>query len=701
MSELASKAVFLSYASQDVAAALRISTALRAAGVEVWFDQDALVGGDAWDAKIRGQIGSCALFMPVISAHTQARPEGYFRLEWKLAAQRTHMISERTAFLLPVLIDATRDAEADVPTEFRAVQWTKLPGGETSALFVARVQKLLGGPIAVVATSAPGSAQPSAPAQAAGSGLPRWVGVALGVIVLALIGYFVTRPDAKDATTAPKSVAETKTLPVAVPAPVPLPADKSIAVLAFENRSTDRDNESFSDGISDEILNLLGKVPGLRVAGRNSAFSFKGKKDTESEIAQKLGVAYVVTGTVQKSGTQVRIAARLTNAADGFVLWSDTLTEDLKDIFAVQDKIAGHIAQNLSLTLRAGSRVTKTVVPEAHGLVLEGRHRWFLRTPEGLEKAEQAFKAAIAIDPNFAQAHAGLADVYVIRATYALQDGQAGLGENVADIQLARVEAQRAIELEPGLAEPYSAIGYVALMEGRFAEADQQFQKALALNPNDTISHAWLSMLRLTQGRLDLGMSEIKKSTELDPLWAVNFASFSETLLIASRLTEALQVTGRVMEMRPDILITNLGYRSRILLALGRTAEAVEVARLIRKNLSRSPRRDADSSAIWVLRQAGQPEEAQAYAEEYSHTLPERSPQRGFVLGALGRFAEALPYLERTPHMPRRRLFWDPMWDQWRDDPRFQQLMVKLGCAAEYKVARETLARMLKEQAKT
>jgi Tol biopolymer transport system component len=153
MSE-STKAVFLSYASQDVAAALRISTALRAAGVEVWFDQDALVGGDAWDAKIRGQIGSCALFIPVISAATQERLEGYFRIEWKLAAERTHAMAAARPFLLPVVIDATRDAEAHVPTEFRAVQWTKLPGGETSALFVARVQKLLGGPAAEPATTA-------------------------------------------------------------------------------------------------------------------------------------------------------------------------------------------------------------------------------------------------------------------------------------------------------------------------------------------------------------------------------------------------------------------------------------------------------------------------------------------------------------------------------------------------------------------
>ncbi len=148
------KAVFLSYASQDVAAALRTCAALRAAGVEVWLDQDALVGGDAWDQKIRGQIGACALFMPVISANTQVRDEGYFRLEWKLAVDRSHLIAQDKAFLLPVVIDATPDASARVPVEFRAVQWTRLPGGETSTAFVIRVQKLLGGPAAEPATTA-------------------------------------------------------------------------------------------------------------------------------------------------------------------------------------------------------------------------------------------------------------------------------------------------------------------------------------------------------------------------------------------------------------------------------------------------------------------------------------------------------------------------------------------------------------------
>ncbi len=144
MSE-APKAVFLSYASQDAEAVARIAEALRAAGVEVWFDKNELVGGDAWDAKIRGQIASCALFVPVISAATQARLEGYFRVEWKLAARRTHAMATAKAFLLPVVIDGTLDVEAHVPDEFREVQWTRLPGGEAPEKFCARVGKLLCG----------------------------------------------------------------------------------------------------------------------------------------------------------------------------------------------------------------------------------------------------------------------------------------------------------------------------------------------------------------------------------------------------------------------------------------------------------------------------------------------------------------------------------------------------------------------------
>jgi hypothetical protein len=140
-----SRAVFLSYASQDVEAAQKICDALRAAGIEVWFDQSELRGGDAWDQSIREQIKTCALFLPVISRATHDRVEGYFRLEWKLGVDRSHLISADQAFLLPVVIDETRDDDERVPERFREVQWTRLPDGAASAVFVERVRRLLSG----------------------------------------------------------------------------------------------------------------------------------------------------------------------------------------------------------------------------------------------------------------------------------------------------------------------------------------------------------------------------------------------------------------------------------------------------------------------------------------------------------------------------------------------------------------------------
>jgi len=193
MSETATKAVFLSYASQDAEAAKRICEALRRAGIEVWFDQSELVGGDQWDAKIRGKISSCALFIPVISANTQARREGYFRIEWKLAAQRTHAMSDDTAFLLPIVIDDTKDVVAKVPAEFKNVQWTRLAAGETPPAFCARVQKLLseeGGE--VEEPLRPDAADPSRRKAPPGSRpSSRWlVPAILGVLTVAVLALW-------------------------------------------------------------------------------------------------------------------------------------------------------------------------------------------------------------------------------------------------------------------------------------------------------------------------------------------------------------------------------------------------------------------------------------------------------------------------------------------------------------------------------
>src|SRR5882762_5767331 len=189
-----SRPVFLSYASQDAVAAQRICEALRAADIEVWFDQSELRGGDAWDQKIRRELHDCTLFIPVISANTAARHEGYFRLEWDLADQRTHMIARNRGFIVPVCVDATPESSADTPESFQRVQWTRLPGGETPAAFVERIQRLLSGEAAPTSdrTRTPGSAIASAPPAPRGL-IRRRTGVVYGAIAAAallVVGYF-------------------------------------------------------------------------------------------------------------------------------------------------------------------------------------------------------------------------------------------------------------------------------------------------------------------------------------------------------------------------------------------------------------------------------------------------------------------------------------------------------------------------------
>lgn len=294
-----SQAVFLSYASQDSDAVRRLCDALRAVGLDVWFDQSDLRGGDAWDASIRRQIKECALFVPVIAANTESREEeGYFRLEWKLVVDRSHLMADGKAFLLPVVIDSTLDANASVPEKFREVQWTHLPSGEAPTVFAERVQRLLSGgsvPSRVVA--------------------PRVV-----------------------AATAPTVTTPTDETP-------------SIAVLPFVNRSQDADDEYFAEGLADELLNVLTKIRGLRVVARSSAFTFKGKGATVAEVGRALNVATVLEGSVRKAGNRLRISVQLVKVADGYHLWSERYDRTLEDIFAVQDDVAQSVVKELRATL--------------------------------------------------------------------------------------------------------------------------------------------------------------------------------------------------------------------------------------------------------------------------------------------------------------------------------------------------------------
>ena len=262
----ASHAVFLSYASQDAQAAQSICEALRAAGIEVWFDQSELRGGDAWDTSIRKQIKTCALFLPVISHTTHDRDEGYFRLEWKLAVDRSHLMASDRPFLLPVVIDETRDDDERVPERFREVQWTRLPGGATPAALVERVRRLLSGePVQATGSPSATARVPAAPSTRKPIALWRSKAALLAtitVLVLAL-GYLAAN----------RLVLSKRGAEVA-PATAFSPPPHSLAVLPFVNLSGDKEQEYFSDGLTEELLNSLAEINELQVAARTSAFSF-------------------------------------------------------------------------------------------------------------------------------------------------------------------------------------------------------------------------------------------------------------------------------------------------------------------------------------------------------------------------------------------------------------------------------------------
>ncbi len=1112
MGEATNRAVFLSYAREDAAAARRIAEALRGVGVEVWFDEDELRGGDSWDAKIRKQIKDCALFVPIISANTQARPEGYFRLEWKLADRRMDLIGKSKAFLLPACIDDTPEGHADVPDSFLAVQWTRLTAGETSAAFCSRVTVLLHGEMGARTSSAPVEFQHRAMA-AVGGAKPRrliWAVAFLGVAALtvaiwrpwqkplsterarlagqsgrsesltetqkllaqakqlieqgdelnrenyffaedlvkravqtdpaepsawalhARLSYlllwhnidvsearrdamrrqaeraralapdssevlvivadvkiqlrenlnevesdlvkltarephnwrarrslgalyrFTGRPDEaitryqrarelsggsvvadgdlvnalmragrqseaevevnqalarhksgrllcfaqflhtqwrgdlvaaraaletwpdwlrvddrgailswrtwmwskrfdqalavtqrlqrdylrdtyfigpravlsamshegaghaeaaqadwrlalnvaeRELASSPTDISATfwkawslarlgdrvaaqaicaqleqrnqlapsddnrmglnrlrtavyfgspagaalwavvgrsdlalselrkakaarffssdyfpltramleldpafdtlRTEPeftaILAAAPTPekqpaVPADqKSIAVLAFENRSSEKDSEYFSDGITEEVLNVLAKVPGLIVLGRSSSFQFKGKSAAPDEIARKLNVTHLVEGSVQRIGSRARITAQLTLAVTGDTIWSDKFDTDLKDIFAAQDDIAGKITQALQLKLGGAARPAQTVNPEAHRLVLEGRHFWNLRNDDDLKRSEEKFTKAVEIDPQFAAAHAGLADANVMIALYSLADGAKDVQQH---LNRGRAAACRAGQLDPSLPEPFGALAYAAAIEGDLENAERNISRAIVLNPNHPTAHQWRGVFLARMGRLDEALKEFELGVQLDPLSFVHQWILGEGLMFAGREAAALIVLERAEPLRSTLFIPHLAERALAQLKAGHRAEAIAAARTIRASWPATTRWWGDGYAVWILRQAGQGAEADAYANEILAKLPAESYQRGVVLAACDRFDEALPFLERTPHVARRILFWSGLFDRYRTDARFERLMATLGCLDDYKRARETLARV-------
>jgi TolB-like protein/Tfp pilus assembly protein PilF len=567
-----SRAVFLSYASQDAEAAQRICQALRAAGIEVWFDQSELRGGDAWDRQIRKQIHDCALFIPVISAHAQARLEGYFRREWKLAADRTHDMAEERAFLVPVVIDDTAERYASVPEKFHEVQWTRLPAGETMHAFAEHVSRLLSpeqthAPAAVSTPAATSPHYAAALRRQAPSRQTRFVLQLIAAVIVIAVGCV-----AIDRLWLSKHVevgTQTSTGQVGG-APQSVIPEKSIAVLPFVNMSGDKEEDYFSDGLTEEMIELLGQVPDLRVPARTSSFYFKGKNETIANIAQQLKVAHVLEGSVRKAGRRLRITAQLIRADNGYHLWSQAYDREDTDVFAVQDDIAKAVVSALQVKLAAGAEEAGsrgTTNTEAYNEYLLGRQFYRRGGLEGVRHAVQAYGKAVALDPNYAAAYVGLA---LAEASFAEQT------DDAAGIERAEHDVDRAIALAPTDANGYAQRSFIRVYwiwdwSGAQADIDQ----ALTLDPrNGEVQHRYANLLAAL-GRLPEAIAAVKKGAALDPLSTTVWNHLGLFYTGMGDYASADAALRRAIELEPTSVIA-LNNLSRLRLLQGKPHEALE-----------------------------------------------------------------------------------------------------------------------------
>lgn len=563
------QAVFLSYAREDAEAVRRIADALRAFGVEVWFDQNELRGGDAWDSKIRTQIRTCTLCIPVISAQTQARGEGYFRREWKIAVERTHDMASAVAFLMPVVIDDTPEATALVPDEFMRVQWTRLPKGVPTPEFVQQVKKLLEGKGTAPVRSHPPvqSAAASAPGK---KGLPGWT---WGALTAVIVGVAVALGVFRKAEPPPAAVPPAEKPAAPMQAVIPLKADKSVAVIPFTNMSEEKDSAFFTDGIHEDILTNLALIRELRVVSRTSVMKYRGTTKSMREIAQELGVTYILEGSVRRVGSKVRVTGQLIHAATDEHVWAQAYDRDITDIFAIQSELSQQIAGALKAALSPEEKVLlarkPTDNPAAYDLYLRARD---INNREGSTAAARLkrialLKNAVELDPAFAQGWAELASACAFAYFGNLEGGEGFLAQASAAIE-------RAVKLAPEDPEVISNLGTFYYYGHRdYVRATQQYERLARMQPNSPIVFNSLALIQRRQGRWAESLANSRRACELDPANIGYLRNHLATLDRARRWPEVIATQRRIAALLPDSLFEAYALAKFAFLATGSRRE--------------------------------------------------------------------------------------------------------------------------------
>jgi TolB-like protein/Tfp pilus assembly protein PilF len=554
------RAVFLSYASQDAEAARHICEALCSGGVEVWFDSDGgLEHGDEWDAKIRRQIKECVLFIPVISANTQARHEGYFRIEWELAAQRAMGFASGVPFILPVVIDDTHESDALVPDRFSAVQWTRLRGGDVAPEVLQRFLKLWSHRTGVLkheSTPSTVTTPRATPSTAQSIGRPGATKYALIAVVIAAAGagWWLLGGRGVPAASAPVA-APTSSAPMP-PAAGSAQDRKSVAVLPFENLSTDPDNEFFAEGLQDEVITALAKIHDLRVISRTSVMAYKNPEGRNlKRIAAELGVACVLEGSVQRAGGKMHLNVQLIDARSDSHLWAESFTNDMTDVFTLEANLAGEISSALSANLTDDERALIARRPTrnqaAYDLYLRASvENEDLNNNSGVADYERVialYDRAAAMDPFFAMPHvqASLAHgaMYWFPALDPTPERKAK----------ARAELDIVHRLAPDAPETHLAQGeYYYLCENEWARALQELLVAEADLPSDAELQFRIGTCCRRLGRYAESLTRFERAAELDPNNNFVIQTLVQMTFGMRRYHQALDLVTRYFPSHPD-----------------------------------------------------------------------------------------------------------------------------------------------------
>jgi serine/threonine-protein kinase len=454
-------------------------------------------------------------------------------------------------------------------------------------------------------------------------------------------------------------------------------ANKSIAVLPFDNLSRDPDNAYFCEGVQDEILTRLARVADLKVISRTSTQHFKSTPDNLPQIAKQLGVAHILEGSVQKANDQVRVNVQLINAMTDAHLWADTYDRKLTDIFAVESEIAKTIAETLQARLTGAEKSsiakTPTVNPEAYELYLKGRFFAEKRTGADLRKSIEYYDQAIAKDPGYPLAYVGLADSHLLLTAY----GAISTKEAASP---AKAALKKALELDDSLAQAHASSGLLATLELDLNRAITELERAIQLNPNYATAHHWIALPLMAIGQSDRAIVEGKRAIELDPLSLICNADLAWVYFNARRYDETEAQARKTLEMDPRFYVAHY-YLGEALQFKGKLTDATA-------EYQKSFESNNDPFSLAMLGQAYARQEKTDEARKVLARLREQAKSQyvspyafAVVLTALGDKAHAIDELE---HGYDDTGFYislikvDPLFDDLRGDPRFDALVRKI-----------------------